>query len=108
MVERLAVRFGTTPMRLLVVGWVVSAVLLLGGLALVLTGASTAAGFVVFIVGGWYLFKTFEPGLMLVAIPAWILGAMLTVFEGLIQFLQAYVFTLLAASYIGGALADEH
>ena len=51
MVERLAVRFGTTPMRLLVVGWVVSAVLLLAGLALVLTGASTAAGFVVFILG---------------------------------------------------------
>ena len=63
---------------------------------------------VVFIVGGWYLFKTFEPGLMLVALPAWILGALLTVFEALIQFLQAYVFTLLAASYIGGALADEH
>ena len=39
---------------------------------------------------------------------AWILGVLLTVFEGLIQFLQAYVFTLLAASYIGGALADEH
>lgn len=63
---------------------------------------------VVFIVGGWYLFKTLDPGLMVVAIPAWLLGGMLTVFEALIQFLQAYVFTLLAASYIGGALADEH
>lgn len=63
---------------------------------------------VVFIVGGWYLFKTFDPGLMAVAIPAWILGFALTIFEVLIQFLQAYVFTLLAASYIGGALADEH
>ena len=63
---------------------------------------------VVFIVGGWYLFKTYDPGLMLVAIPAWLLGVLLTVFEGLIQFLQAYVFTLLAASYIGGALADDH
>ena len=63
---------------------------------------------VVFIVGGWYMFKTFEPGLMLVAIPAWGLGVLLTAFEALVQFLQAYVFTLLAASYIGGALADEH
>ena len=45
---------------------------------------------------------------MLVAIPAWILGVALTAFEALVQFLQAYVFTLLAASYIGGALADEH
>ena len=40
--------------------------------------------------------------------PGWILGFALTIFEALIQFLQAYVFTLLAASYIGGALADEH
>lgn len=32
----------------------------------------------------------------------------LTIFEGLIQLLQAYVFTLLTALYIGGALADEH
>ena len=63
---------------------------------------------VVFIVGGWYLFKTFDPGLMAVAVPAWILGFALTIFEALIQFLQAYVFTLLAASYIGGALVDEH
>jgi hypothetical protein len=51
MVERLAARVGTTPMRLLLGGWVVAAVLLLGGLALVLTGASTALGFVLFILG---------------------------------------------------------
>ena len=63
---------------------------------------------VVFIIGGWYLFKSFDPALMAVAIPAWILGVALTAFEGLVQFLQAYVFALLAASYIGGALADEH
>ena len=51
MVERLAARFGTTPMRLVLGGWVVAAVLLLAGLALVLTGASTALGFVLFILG---------------------------------------------------------
>jgi F-type H+-transporting ATPase subunit a len=32
----------------------------------------------------------------------------MTLFELLVEFLQAYVFTLLAALYIGGALADEH
>jgi F-type H+-transporting ATPase subunit a len=38
-----------------------------------------------------------------------ILGAIvLTAFEGFVQLLQAYVFTLLSALYIGGALADEH
>ncbi len=63
---------------------------------------------VVFIVGGWYLFKTWDPALMAVAVPAWIMGVALTAFEALVQFLQAYVFALLAASYLGGALADEH
>ena len=38
-----------------------------------------------------------------------ILGSLvMTGFEAFIQLLQAYVFTLLAALYIGGALADEH
>ena len=32
----------------------------------------------------------------------------LTGFEAFVQLLQAYVFTLLSALYIGGALADEH
>ena len=32
----------------------------------------------------------------------------LTAFEGFVQLLQAYVFTLLTALYIGGALVDEH
>ena len=30
------------------------------------------------------------------------------IFELLVQFLQAFVFTLLAASYIAGAVADDH
>ena len=38
-----------------------------------------------------------------------ILGSIvLTGFEAFVQLLQAYVFTLLTALYIGGALADEH
>jgi F-type H+-transporting ATPase subunit a len=36
------------------------------------------------------------------------MGAILTAFEALIEFLQAYIFTLLAATYIAGSLADEH
>ncbi len=62
----------------------------------------------VFIVGGAELFMSDAVGLKLVAIPAWIMAFVMTIFEALVQFLQAYIFVLLAASYIGGALADEH
>jgi F-type H+-transporting ATPase subunit a len=37
-----------------------------------------------------------------------LLSLVLTGFEAFVQLLQAYVFTLLTALYIGGALADEH
>jgi len=50
MVERLAARLGISQMRLLIGGWVLAAVLLLVGLALVLSG-STVAGAVVFLLG---------------------------------------------------------
>lgn len=63
---------------------------------------------VVFIVGGYELLKSGQIGLVAVSIPAYILAFVMTLFEGLVQFLQAYIFTLLAASYIGGAIADEH
>jgi F-type H+-transporting ATPase subunit a len=39
---------------------------------------------------------------------AWILAILISFLELLVQFLQAYVFTLLNAMYISGALADEH
>jgi F-type H+-transporting ATPase subunit a len=38
----------------------------------------------------------------------WIMAFVMTLFEILVEFLQAYIFTLLAALYIAGALADEH
>ena len=63
---------------------------------------------VVFIVGGWELLTSGNAGLALVAIPAWLMAVIMTAFEILIQGLQAFVFTLLAASYIAGALADDH
>jgi F-type H+-transporting ATPase subunit a len=39
---------------------------------------------------------------------AWILAIAVAFLEILVQFLQAYVFALLNAMYISGALADEH
>ena len=63
---------------------------------------------VVFIVGGWELLTSGNIGLTIVAIPAWIMAFIMTAFEVLVQALQAFVFTLLAASYFGGALADDH
>jgi F-type H+-transporting ATPase subunit a len=36
------------------------------------------------------------------------MGFAFTLFEVLVAFLPAYIFTLLTAVYISGALADEH
>jgi F-type H+-transporting ATPase subunit a len=67
---------------------------------------------VLFILGGEYLFLDFEGGYNPIGIAAGsisIFGSLiLTGFEMFVQLLQAYVFTLLVALYIGGALADEH
>ena len=62
-----------------------------------------------FILGGEYL--VFHKGgpVGVVAGSVSLLGSLvLTFFEGFVQILQAYVFTLLTALYIGGALVDEH
>ena len=60
------------------------------------------------VVGYHFLFEKLTP----LGFPVGILGVVLTIvmtaFELFIQALQAYVFTLLAASYIGGALHPEH
>lgn len=62
----------------------------------------------VFILGGEYLLL--HGGVLgIVAGPvAFILGIVLMFFELMIQFLQAYIFTMLTANYIGGAVAEEH
>lgn len=62
---------------------------------------------VLFITGGWYMLTN---GGILVAAGGvtWIFAFVMTLFELLVEFLQAYVFTLLAALYIAGAVADEH
>jgi len=63
---------------------------------------------VLFSTGGLYLIQ--EQGVigMLVGPVAWVLAIAVTFLEILVQFLQAYVFALLNAMYISGALADEH
>jgi F-type H+-transporting ATPase subunit a len=62
-----------------------------------------------FVLGGEYL--VFDKGgvVGILAGSVSLVGSIvLTFFEGFVQLLQAYVFTLLTALYIGGALADEH
>jgi F-type H+-transporting ATPase subunit a len=61
---------------------------------------------VMFSVASWYLLTpTFFTA---VAGGSFALAAGMTAFELLIQFLQAYVFTLLASIYISGALEEGH
>lgn len=60
-----------------------------------------------FATGGLYLIE--NGGIGIVAGPlAWVLAIAISFLEMLVQFLQAYVFVLLNAMYISGALADEH
>jgi F-type H+-transporting ATPase subunit a len=64
---------------------------------------------VLFITGGEYL--TLHAGTLAyipVGIFSWLMALVMTVFEILVQFLQAYIFVLLTALYIAGSLADEH
>ncbi|MCW2724050.1 MAG: synthase subunit a [Frankiales bacterium] len=62
-----------------------------------------------FILGGEYLLVHYGGIVGIAAGSVSLLGSIvLTFFEGFVQILQAYVFTLLSALYIGGALADEH
>ncbi len=101
-------------------GWVVPVVFLLELMTYFITRPLTLAlrlfgnmfaghmVLVVFIVGGWTLFTSDSIGLKFVALPAWLMAFVMTLFEGLVQFLQAFVFTLLTASYIAGALEDSH
>ncbi len=61
-----------------------------------------------FITGGQYMLLNGGIGLKVAGVGSYAMALVLTAFEGLIEFLQAYIFTLLAATYIAGSLADEH
>ena len=62
----------------------------------------------VFILGGTYLVGSGNLGLMAAGVGSFGMGALMQALELLIQALQAYVFTMLAASYFGGAVAEDH
>ena len=62
-----------------------------------------------FILGGEFLLYEKGGVVGIAAGSVSLLGSLvLTFFEGFVQLLQAYVFTLLSALYIGGAMVDEH
>jgi F-type H+-transporting ATPase subunit a len=61
-----------------------------------------------FVTGGEYMLIHGSFGLKIAGAGSFLMAFVLTIFEGLIEFLQAYIFTLLAATYIAGSLADEH
>ncbi|GAB3196439.1 F0F1 ATP synthase subunit A [Nocardioides hungaricus] len=61
-----------------------------------------------FALGGEYLIVEMGGAYAGVGVLAWVLFVAVALLEVLIQFLQAYVFVLLNAMYIQGAIADEH
>jgi F-type H+-transporting ATPase subunit a len=64
---------------------------------------------ILFATGGLYLVKDYGGALGSVSgVVAWLLAIAISFLELLVQFLQAYVFVLLNAMYIQGALAHEH
>jgi F-type H+-transporting ATPase subunit a len=63
---------------------------------------------ILFALGGEYLVVHMAIQYAPVGILAWLLFIAIAFLEILIQFLQAYVFVLLNAMYIAGAIADEH
>jgi F-type H+-transporting ATPase subunit a len=62
----------------------------------------------VFILGGEYMLLHGEGIVPVASFASFLLGIVMSFFEILVQFLQAYVFVLLSAFYIAGSLADEH
>lgn len=68
-----------------------------GHLLLVLFFSATAA----FLAADGIIMKFF-------AIPSYMMGFAFTLFEILVSLLQAYIFTLLTAVYINGAISEEH
>ncbi|MGL4172721.1 MAG: F0F1 ATP synthase subunit A [Actinomycetota bacterium] len=49
-----------------------------------------------------------SPALKVISIGPFMMSFVMTVFELIVEFIQAYIFTLLAAVYIAGSLVDEH
>jgi len=67
----------------------------------------------IFAIGSWYLFShLWTPGaakwVAVFGIFSFALQVFMTAFEVLVAFLQAYIFTMLSAVYISGAIHPEH
>ena len=63
---------------------------------------------ILFALGGEYLILEMSLQYAPVGILAWVLFVLIAFLELLVQFLQAYVFVLLNAMYISGAVSEEH
>lgn len=61
----------------------------------------------VFALGATYLISVDNYSLIF-SVPSGLMSIVMTLFELLIEVLQAYVFTVLTAVYVQGAMADEH
>ncbi|BCB79486.1 F0F1 ATP synthase subunit A [Phytohabitans flavus] len=61
----------------------------------------------VFTLGGFVMLNS-TPLLAPVSVLSWLMTIALTFLEAMVIVLQAYVFTVLTASYVQGALAEEH
>lgn len=62
----------------------------------------------VFTIGGEYLLLEAAPALKAMSVVSFAFAILLTFVEALIQVIQAYVFAVLSAGYIGMALASDH
>jgi F-type H+-transporting ATPase subunit a len=62
----------------------------------------------IFITGGEYLLLHGAPAIKVSGVISFAFAIVMSFFEVLVEFLQAYIFTLLSALYIAGAIADEH
>ncbi|MGC9670235.1 F0F1 ATP synthase subunit A [Planosporangium sp. 12N6] len=62
----------------------------------------------VFTLGGFVLFGANAVLIKPISLLAWLLAIVLTLFEAVVAVLQAYVFVVLTAAYLQGALAEEH
>jgi F-type H+-transporting ATPase subunit a len=71
--------------------------------------ANTLAGHILLVTFGILAYETLQANLLIVpSILATIMLLLMTGFEVMVAFLQAYIFTILAAVYIGGAMHPEH
>lgn len=71
--------------------------------------ANTLAGHILLVTFGILAYETLAANLLIVpSILAFVMLVLMTGFEVMVAFLQAYIFTILTAVYIGGAIHPDH